>query len=75
MAKAEIRNPAFGVCPSHSGVAAEIKSIRQQQETDREELWAAIDRLRNRLPVWATAVISVLTFLVGFMARANLLGK
>ncbi len=27
--------------------------------------WAAIDKLRNRLPIWATTLISVLTFFIG----------
>ncbi len=34
-------------------------------EKDKDEQWKAIDRLRNRLPNWATAVISLLTFLLG----------
>lgn len=34
-------------------------------ETSDERLWEAIDKLRNRPPVWATAVISLLTFLLG----------
>lgn len=34
-------------------------------ETDTVEQWTAINQLRNRLPGWATAVISLLTFLLG----------
>lgn len=34
-------------------------------EKSRDELWSAIDKLRNRPPVWATAIISLLTFLLG----------
>lgn len=34
------------------------------KESDKE-LWSAVNVLRNRLPVWATIVISLLTFLLG----------
>ena len=27
--------------------------------------WAAIDKLQNRLPIWATTLISLLTFSIG----------
>ena len=33
----------------------------------REHLEESMDRLRNRLPVWATLVISILTGLVGVL--------
>ena len=32
-------------------------------EDDSKMQWEAIDKLRNRPPIWATAVISLLTFL------------
>ncbi len=31
--------------------------------------WAAIEKLRNRLPVWATMLIATLTFSLGFMIK------
>lgn len=34
-------------------------------EKETEDQWTAINRLRDRLPVWATVVISLLTFLLG----------
>jgi len=34
-------------------------------EINTEKQWAAIEKLQNRLPVWATLVISLLTFLLG----------
>ena len=30
-----------------------------------ERQWEAIERLQNRLPVWATLVFSILTFAIG----------
>jgi len=34
-------------------------------EKENEDQWAALNKLRDRLPVWATLVISLLTFLLG----------
>lgn len=34
-------------------------------EKETEEQWTAINKLRDRLPVWATIAISLLTFLLG----------
>ena len=49
------------VCDAHSGVLADIKQLKK----DTDEQWTAINQLRNRLPAWATIVISLLTFLLG----------
>ena len=48
-------------CPLHSGIKADV----EQLQNENEKQWVAIDQLRNRLPVWATVVISLLTFLLG----------
>ncbi len=34
-------------------------------EDSNEKQWQAIDELKKRLPVWATTVISLLTFFLG----------
>lgn len=34
------------------------------KESDIKQ-WAAIEKLRNRLPIWATTLISLLTFFMG----------
>lgn len=34
-------------------------------EEDTKEQWTAINKLRDRPPVWVTFVISLLTFLLG----------
>lgn len=36
-------------------------------EKDDVRQWIAIDKIRNRPPCWAVAIISFLTFLVGFL--------
>lgn len=38
-------------------------------EGEHERMWEAIDKLRNRPPVWATGVISLLTFLCGVLLK------
>lgn len=38
--------------------------INTLQNSD-EKQWLAIEKLQNRLPIWATTVISLLTFFVG----------
>jgi len=49
------------VCDAHSGLLSDIKFLKK----DNDEQWTAINQLRNRLPTWATVVISLLTFLLG----------
>jgi len=48
-------------CKEHSGI--EVKLNKLEKSEDKQ--WEAINRLRNRPPLWATAVISLLTFLLG----------
>jgi len=48
-------------CKAHSGIEERLSNI----ETETEKQWQVLDQLRNRLPVWATIVISLLTFLLG----------
>lgn len=46
-----------------AGIDHRRRIIRLEQ-SDAEQ-WDTINQLRNRPPVWATAVISLLTFLLG----------
>ncbi len=48
-------------CKEHSGFEARLEKV----EDDTEKQWTVLDKLRNRLPVWATIVISLLTFFLG----------
>lgn len=45
--------------------AGELHGVDEQQ-------WTAINTIRNRLPLWATTVISLLTFLAGFLTTLAL---
>ena len=51
-------------CKAHSGIEQKLNNL----ENDTKEQWTAINQLRNRLPTWATFVISLLTFLLGATA-------
>lgn len=50
-----------GFCKTHSGFESRLEAL----ESDRTEQWEVIDKLRNRLPAWATLTISLLTFALG----------
>lgn len=39
-------------------------TLRQNTE-EHQELWEAVEKLRNRPPIWATTVISLLSFACG----------
>jgi hypothetical protein len=62
---------ANGDCVVGARHEAEIVALqednRRQDAVDKEQ-WDAINALRNRLPLWATLVISLLTGLLGFLA-------
>jgi len=40
---------------------SEIKTLKDSDERQ----WVSIEKLQNRLPIWATTVISLLTFFLG----------
>ena len=60
MAEIGNKNPN-SFCKAHSGIDERILKV----EAETEKQWKVLDQLRNRLPVWATIVISLLTFLLG----------
>ena len=45
-------------------VAGHTEAINTLKESE-ERQWMAIEKLQNRLPVWATMVFSLLTFAIG----------
>lgn len=45
-------------------VAGHSEAIKTLKESD-ERQWIAIEKLQNRLPVWATMLFSILTFAIG----------
>jgi len=45
-------------------VATHEEAIDTLKESD-ERQWLAIEKLQNRLPLWATTLISILTFAIG----------
>lgn len=59
-----VENNKNNFCKAHSGIDQRLMGL----ENDTKDQWTAINQLRNRLPVWATIVISLLTFLLGATA-------
>ena len=45
-------------------VASHEEAIETLKESDKMQ-WEAIQKLQDRLPVWATLVFSILTFTIG----------
>ena len=59
-----------GECTLGATHGAEIIALKETTKSLHdvdEDQWRAINVLRNRLPAWATAVISLLTFLCGIL--------
>ena len=54
------------VCPLHSGIEERTKNNSRRLGV----LEVTMERVQNRLPVWATAVISLLTLLLGALGAA-----
>lgn len=56
-------------CGKHSGFENELKNLKEWQDNhtnvDHKYIWEALEEIRKRPPVWCTAVISLLTFLLG----------
>ncbi len=49
------------MCKEHSGLLQKINDVKD--DTDKQ--WAEINRIRNRPPIWCTAVIAVLSASLG----------
>jgi type VI protein secretion system component VasF len=45
---------------------------RRLEKNDKEhsKMWETLDRVRNRLPVWATLLIGCLLAIIGFLAKS-----
>ena len=52
-------------CDEHTGC---VKDINRNTE-DIQKIYELVEKIRNRLPNWATAIISVLTLLIGLLVR------
>ncbi len=59
-------------CQQHSGLVEKITSGEKECDDLRDALQRAftkIDELKNRLPIWATILISILTFTIGVLTK------
>ena len=50
-----------GTCKEHSGLHQMIVDVKD----DTHDQWAEINRIKNRPPIWCTAVIAILSALLG----------
>ena len=55
------------LCEQHSGIVSDVTTLK---ESDKEQ-WAAINKVRDRPPVWCTVVIALLTAAVAWFARGG----
>jgi len=55
------------VCPQHSGFDARITSVESEVADHR----IMIRKIHNRPPAWVTIVIGLLTFALGWSAKAK----
>ena len=50
-------------CDEHTGCVSDIK----RNTADIQKIYELIEKIRNRLPNWATVLISVLTLIIGWL--------
>jgi len=50
-------------------IKMEVKDDIAKVEASLERVWEAIDKLKNRLPNWATALISTLMAVIGYLSK------
>lgn len=50
-------------CQRHSGVEARI----EQAEKDIKTIYEILEKVRNRLPLWATFAFSIATLVIGWL--------
>jgi hypothetical protein len=62
-------------CNEHSGLCMNIRNLQDKCEElhkVNEDQWTAINNLRNRLPVWATITLMIMSALIGVMGTKAL---
>jgi len=55
-------------CTEHSGVDARVG----QTEKDIGTLYEILDKVRNRLPNWATILLSVCFLVIGWLIKSKM---
>ncbi|AQT69960.1 hypothetical protein STSP2_03160 [Anaerohalosphaera lusitana] len=55
-------------CPHHGEINAEIRNLKASDARQ----WDVLERVQNRLPVWATTWIGVLMAIAGALGTALL---
>jgi len=55
-------------CNDHSGAAANIAQNKQDIGT----IYEILDKVRNRLPNWATLILSIAFLVIGWLIRSKM---
>ena len=61
--------------PTSETLAVKVDQHKERldkHEKVHEKLWKKIDLIENRLPIWATLLMAVLTALIGALLRGTL---
>ena len=58
-----------GVCQNIKAISDELKDLSKDNRESHKEMWSAINGLRNRLPPWAVALISLMTGAIGWLVK------
>jgi len=59
-------------CDEHSGCVSEIENLKASDKLQ----WEAINKIQNRLPVWATLLLTVMGGVVGWaLTYASLINR
>lgn len=53
---------------THTADIASLQRLAEENREDHTRMWDAMDKLKNRLPLWATLVISILMAVLGILA-------
>lgn len=47
-----------------------LDTFKKDNAKDHDEMWSAINSLRNRLPLWAVATITLMGSAIGYLIKA-----
>jgi NO-binding membrane sensor protein with MHYT domain len=63
-------------CKPACSAGVDLRRRIMYLDKENDDQWKVINQLRNRLPVWATVVFGLLTFLLGAsMSYAAMVGR
>jgi hypothetical protein len=58
-----------GICSNNAALSAALNTSNDNNKEAHDRMWESINNLQNRLPVWATVLIAILTGIIGWLSR------